>query len=520
MESSSDERSYIGLDQLALAALQPALHQSEPNHSPIVPRSRAPEYQISQASHITLSFDGITPFITGQEDHGAIAATSPGLLSLSTSAYDEYTHDPRFLESQRKLRDLLLTSAQSLAPTRAGSPIDTAAIPSEGSQGKQNSRLKDIITTEERVVWLKNYLDEVAPWLDMFDEEQHFQTKIPILAQSSVPLTYAMLAISARQIERGRKLNGDHDSLQLYQESIKSLTPQLLAQDPNIMAACVILCVLEMMSASPWNWRRHLDGCAALFSSHGITGNSGGIRQAVFWCYARMDLCAAIISAGEESVVLPLEHWLPQGIVPCNVFQTNKVPDMWANYAVYLGGQVCHLIWLQCNDSIDTSTPTDDEAFLHKWHQLWSDLQAWLAERPPELLQLEFREDTMKDNLFPFILYAAPCAISSNQLYHTSCLLLLDIFPPSVNPSQLGQIGSKLWHARRICGISTTNAHHGCLNNAIQPLWVAGKVLSHPVEHKAVADLIRSIEAKTGWGGKWRIADLKEVWGYDRDAAV
>ena len=122
----------------------------------------------------------------------------------------------------------------------------------------------------------------------MFDEQQHFKTKVPLLAQSSLPLIYAMLAISARQIERAKKLQGDHDSLQLYQESIRSLTPQLLTRDPNVMATCVILCVLEMMSASPSNWRRHLDGCAALLSSHSINGFSGGLLQAVFWCYARM----------------------------------------------------------------------------------------------------------------------------------------------------------------------------------------------------------------------------------------
>jgi hypothetical protein len=124
--------------------------------------------------------------------------------------------------------------------------------------------------------------------LDMFDRQQHFRTKVPLLAQSSVPLVYAMLAISARQMEREKRLKGNQDSLQLYQESIRSLTPHLLARDPNILATCVILCVLEMMSASPWNWRKHLDGCAALLSSHSITGFSEGLLQAVFWCYARM----------------------------------------------------------------------------------------------------------------------------------------------------------------------------------------------------------------------------------------
>jgi hypothetical protein len=124
--------------------------------------------------------------------------------------------------------------------------------------------------------------------LDMFDQQQMFGQTVPILAKSSVPLTYAILAISARQMERVRKLKGEHDSLQLYQESIRSLTPHLLACDPNIMATCVILCCLEMLSAAPKNWRKHLDGCATLFESYNIHGFSEGVPQAVFWCYARM----------------------------------------------------------------------------------------------------------------------------------------------------------------------------------------------------------------------------------------
>jgi hypothetical protein len=35
-------------------------------------------------------------------------------------------------------------------------------------------------------------------------------------------------------------------------------------------------------------WRRHLDGCASLIQSLNIHGSSGGMEQALFWCFARM----------------------------------------------------------------------------------------------------------------------------------------------------------------------------------------------------------------------------------------
>lgn len=275
----------LDLDQFASVALQHAATSARP------PQIQAQDnVPLSPERFHTLRETEFNSTLHPPADPCAPTGVSPSELGLSTvSWFDEYTNDPRFVESQRELRDLLFTSAQSLAPTRAGTPEGHNLTFSSSSHHITDvGSINNVVSTGERVVWLKNYLNEVAPWLDMFDAKQHFGTRVPILAQSSTPLVYAILAISARQMERQKKQSGYHDSLQLYQEAIRSLTPNLLARDPNIMATCVILCVLEMMSASPWVWRKHLDGCAALLSSHSIHGFSGGLLQAVFWCYARM----------------------------------------------------------------------------------------------------------------------------------------------------------------------------------------------------------------------------------------
>ena len=59
-----------------------------------------------------------------------------------------------------------------------------------------------------------------------------------------------------------------------------------------------------------------------------------------------------------------------------------------------------------------------------------------------------------------------------------------------------------------------TNPHQGCLNNAIQPLWIAGRLLSHKSEHALLVKLFKRIETSTGWINNWRIADLELTWGY------
>jgi hypothetical protein len=149
----------------------------------------------------------------------------------------------------------------------------------------------------------------------MFDSQRAFGIRIPQLAQSSPALMYAILALSARQLERQDALaarshglaNGaEHrkpisfDSLELYQEAIRLLTPLMQNRDQAVIPICVILCCLEMMSASAQDWRRHLEGCAALFDTFGVHGFSAGLMQPIFWCFARMGSTSKLIEITEH----------------------------------------------------------------------------------------------------------------------------------------------------------------------------------------------------------------------------
>lgn len=211
--------------------------------------------------------------------------------------------------------------------------------------------------------------------------------------------------------------------------------------------------------------------------------------------------------------MIPPVAWLPPGTDESNArqcFKNMQNPDMHANYAVYLCAKACELVSDRTHhDELGIPNGCTAEVFLSRWTRLWDDLQAWIDDRPNELLPLQ----TIESPPFPQILYLHWAAISSNQLYHTACILLLGSMPRKQCPVP-GVIGSSIWHAKRICGISLTNPHQGCLNNAIQPLWLAGRLLSHESEHTILVDLIRNIESTTGWGTCWRIPDLGAAWGY------
>lgn len=464
------------------------------------------------------SFDGAAPLCDEE------AFLSPGTFSSA----DEYTANPRFLELQEELRCVLFTAVASLEPSTYASPVPSEPLDATASRAsRQSLDFTRVSIPKIRLIhYLKNWITKCAPYLDKFDEARNFGVHVPILAQRSPTLFYAILAFSARQTERKACLDKAYDSLELYQESIRLLGPCLQARDPNVLVTVCILAVMELMSVSPRDWRRHVEGCAALFDSFTVNGLSGGHLQAVFWCYARMELCGAIISNGAESTVLPLEKWvpaMPDAAGPADrdarirdlFHQHARVsPDMHANWAVYLCAKTCDLACRQTRHLELGERVHDPRPFTDQWTRLWDELQFWLEKRPPAMLPIK-TTGLGGGQIFPEILFAHWAAISGNQLYHTSCIMMLDM-----RPSESPLLWSKphysaIWHARRVCGISLTNPHSGNLINAIQPLYIAGKLLSHHSEHVEVAKLFKIVEESTGWGALWRLKDLERAWGYE-----
>lgn len=116
---------------------------------------------------------------------------------------------------------------------------------------------------------------------------------------------------------------------------------------------------------------------------------------------------------------------------------------------------------------------------------------------------------------FPMILYESSPAINGNQLYHAAAILMLQDKPKGIRlPKSTKSI---LWHARQICGIAVSNSNHGARINSLQPLWIAGKIMSHKFEHCAILEVLAEIEKDSGWATAWRAGDLKDYWGSTDD---
>ncbi|KAL5339516.1 fungal-specific transcription factor domain-containing protein [Aspergillus crustosus] len=416
------------------------------------------------------------------------------------------------------LRNRQLWTARPDKPSRPGSP--TSAPIHTRSESRTRLERFELSPDRENILW-QNYLNEICLWLDMFDNHRHFASTFPQMAKSAPHLRYSILALSARQIERKENEKSQSESLSLYQEAIHLLLPELGSKTTPVIASCVILCVLEMLSCNPKEWRRHLDGCAYLIQAAEINGFSGKEEQALFWCFARMDVCGGLIS--EEETIIPIYNWTPPSMTPADAaslfFASEN--DTYANYTVYLCAQTLGVLFRRGPPSAYPGSPDDNsETYVTRWSRLFDAVEQWYEHRPSQMISIfsvssATKAESGRERPFPTVLYANGAAISGNQLYHTCSLLLLQRKPKTL--SLVRRPKSVLWHARQICAISASNAHHGCWTNALQPLWIAGKVMSHHSEHDAIIETLTRIERETGWASAWRVEDLREFWGVDGD---
>jgi hypothetical protein len=512
-------------------SITPTRSQDLPTKHTSMPTSASPPTLVPTVSSASVSMgppdlpSGFTPLPTPSAlDAAGFNFLSPQ-LSESTIEDGVFLPGSQYQELHAQLRTRIIDTARSTVPSRLGTPeIDSslgnadarmpdAAGPDDGDW----SRMADL-TVDQEFTLLQNYIDEVAPWLDKFDLQRHFELVLPPLAKSHAHLKYAILAVSARQIERKEHKLDYSTSLALYAHAIHLLSPLLHRRTTEVLASCVILCVLEMLSCSPRAWRRHLDGCAALIQALGISGACGGLEQALFWVFARMDIVGGLVSS--EKTLIPMHNWMGGGDIALDLalFSAHGTTDMYANQMEYLCGKVIDLLcssgrWESRHHK--RSNVLDMIDYGSEWLQLFELVEQWYQHRPEGMKALIAIPSQAQDPCkpFPTIYFGNGPAISGNQMYHTTALIMLKHRPAHVHFSKKPQ--SMLWHARQICAISISNSHHGSWTNSTQPLWIAGQQMSHPSEHRAILEILERIERESGWASKWRADDLKEFWGYD-----
>ena len=120
------------------------------------------------------------------------------------------------------------------------------------------------------VILLRSFLSETATWCETTDSSKQFSV---IAAHDLIahPIgRAAAFALACRQIGILDDCF-DEAALRLYQYTIQMLIQQDPDQADNlVLAACILLCVYEMMASEVADWRRQLKVCGACYFPSGL----------------------------------------------------------------------------------------------------------------------------------------------------------------------------------------------------------------------------------------------------------
>lgn len=214
----------------------------------------------------------------------------------------------------------------------------------------------------------------------------------------------------------------------------------------------VALCARDDEHLTTGLWK-HLDGCAILFEAADINGVVGGVKESLFWTFARMDAYRAYI--GDTITTPATNRWFISAdsmSAAVRLFKGKPGSDSYGNYAVFLCAGVMNILSNKGSATTPSGSNDSHATFVSRWKAMFDLHESWYNDRPEELRPLMYIPASKKkpDSPFSTILYSTPVSISCNQIYHASMILLLQDKPKEITLPKTQK--SMLWHARQVWG--------------------------------------------------------------------
>ncbi|KFZ04419.1 hypothetical protein V502_10163 [Pseudogymnoascus sp. VKM F-4520 (FW-2644)] len=362
--------------------------------------------------------------------------------------------------------------------------------------------------------FLDRYCHIIGPWFDLFDKERHFSSIVPHLSLNYEVLLLSCLACAARQHYLTTTEHGDI-ALSYYNDALQKLTAALAYVSPSssaaIFASCLLLAHCEMIGASTSDWHLHLSGTYSLVTAHGFNGRTGGLGQACFWIYCRMDLLSSL--ATSESTRLDTSTWIVCSD-PRRPEKETWTVDQWANHVVLLLAQV-HNFLCKVRKEITFS----QERFT-SWQDLQAHLELHEQRQPLECQPLVTYAGPENDgNPFPFSLYINETVSAAMQMFNLAHFLLILARPERSRQERASRFERQgeiaRIYATRVVANSIGNRHAINWATAVQLLNMAGYALVDWAERKALLACLEDIRVQTGWNTTRNIQNLLDWWGWN-----
>ncbi|KAF7561140.1 hypothetical protein G7046_g3010 [Stylonectria norvegica] len=180
-------------------------------------------------------------------------------------------------------------------------------------------------------ILFRHFIERISLWMDLFEPQRPFGTLVPQLALHNVGLMNAILALSARHLHiikdsspvyaTGFQPN-PNDTINYYYKTLH-YSQQAMQYDTyqtslELLTSAIIISSYEMLDGSSTDWEKHLKGVFWIQRSQVIHGDSGGLRQAIWWAWICQDVWAAFREKRK-----PFTFWRPTRLLahlsPCEL---------------------------------------------------------------------------------------------------------------------------------------------------------------------------------------------------------
>ncbi|KAJ5498737.1 hypothetical protein N7453_007788 [Penicillium expansum] len=393
------------------------------------------------------------------------------------------------------------TSSSAVSPT----------FPVVGTPERSNQRPWPLRDPEEARL-LQHFVDKVAPFFDCTDRQQHFAIHIPYRARRCETLFNAILAMSARHLNRTTAFD-PFVSDRYYQACLEKLIPALndhgVTMDDDLLAATVILRLLEEFDVplAGSDIRGHSFGTKAFIRSPSMITTTSSLRQAVYWSGLRQEIYNSLSLHQTPDIELRS--------LDLNSHFNSLGPDAgdcaWANQAI----THCAHVLVFCFGEGPRSAAVHADLKVHN--------QQWSETRPDTFDPYFVGEDGEVGTKFPDIRYGCPWHAIGNQYIDLAQILLSVHDPtlPTVGPLRRrliqeadevqDHIRSGVW---KVCGASLSNA-------SVPPAMVVGCMAIHlcgdrftdPHEQDHLIQVLIQTDKLHGWPTHALQRQLRETWG-------
>ncbi|KAH0443050.1 hypothetical protein CcaCcLH18_01163 [Colletotrichum camelliae] len=275
------------------------------------------------------------------------------------------------------------------------------------------------ISAHEHVIF-QNFVRHISMWMDFFDPRRPFGTQVPQLAMHNVGLMNAVLALSARHLSLSSKSGGkDHqdlnEALKYYYKTLhyiqEAMQYDTYKTSLELLATSSIISAYEMLDGSRQDWERHLKGVHWIQRSQTIHGDSGGLKQAVWWTWLCQDVWAAFREKRR-----PFTFWRPVKTLD------EMDPYQLAARSVYFFAQVVAF----CSKEDTEAAKNDPIARVAAADALKDQLENWRRHLTAEFQPLPYA-GSVDDVFDPIWIHPPACAIAFQVYYCAHILLLLNV---------------------------------------------------------------------------------------------